>query len=68
MLYSILDRIAGIFQAAIRTLTETSAGEEPAQADPLAHPDIRRMSLRELADLPFDPYDQAEQNRTDRQR
>ena len=23
--------------------------------DPLSHPDIARMSARELADLPFDP-------------
>jgi len=23
--------------------------------DPLAHPDIRRMSAREIADLPIDP-------------
>jgi hypothetical protein len=25
----------------------------PSPADPMDHPDIRRMSLRELADLPF---------------
>lgn len=24
--------------------------------DPLSHPDLRRMSQRELADLPFDPH------------
>jgi len=24
--------------------------------DPLAHPDIRMMTLREIADLPIDPY------------
>ena len=24
--------------------------------DPLSHPDVQRMSLIELADLPFDPY------------
>jgi|GEM_PF-3032841 len=23
--------------------------------DPLSHPDLQRMSLQELADLPFDP-------------
>ncbi|QBY02543.1 hypothetical protein E2K80_18855 [Rhodophyticola sp. CCM32] len=25
------------------------------RSDPLSHPAIRRMSLREVADLPFDP-------------
>jgi hypothetical protein len=24
--------------------------------DPLSHPDLRRMSVTELADLPFDPH------------
>ncbi|WP_171060711.1 hypothetical protein [Poseidonocella sp. HB161398] len=31
------------------------AAETAARRDPLAHPDLARMSGRELADLPFDP-------------
>lgn len=57
MLHSILARIAGFCGTAIRTLTQTHTADNPVQLDPMAHPDIRRMSLRELADLPFDPYD-----------
>lgn len=31
------------------------ADEEQWRRDPLSHPAIRGMSLREIADLPFDP-------------
>lgn len=65
MLYSILDRIAGNFLAAIRALAETPAGNAPDQVDPLAHPDVNRMSLRELADLPIDPYDLEQRSKAD---
>lgn len=38
--------------------TECTGNADPAEPwarDPLAHPDIARMSERERADLPFDP-------------
>lgn len=36
----------------ILTITTWLAARDSAPADMLSHPDIRRMSLRELADLP----------------
>jgi hypothetical protein len=30
--------------------------DETTNDDPLAHPDLARMSLQELADLPLSPY------------
>lgn len=32
-----------------------TAGEARWECDPLAHPAVQRMSLDELADLPFEP-------------
>jgi len=32
-------------------------GAMPDASDPFRHPDVRRMSQRELADLPFTPRD-----------
>ncbi|RYH06135.1 hypothetical protein EU800_24900 [Tropicimonas sp. IMCC6043] len=39
----------------VRSAATTRHWDNPAWwRDPLSHPDIRRMSPRELADLPFD--------------
>jgi hypothetical protein len=40
-----------------RFRSETACASNAAawRRDPLCHPDIRKMSERELSDLPFDP-------------
>jgi hypothetical protein len=37
----------------LRAQASVVEDKTPAAPDPLDHPEIRRMSLRELADLPF---------------
>lgn len=41
------------FKDIMNRLGETACNEADAWRDPLSHPAIRRMSSRELADLPF---------------
>ena len=47
-----------LFSLLLRLVTATRASNKgenvPWRKDPLAHPALERMSMRELADLPFD--------------
>jgi hypothetical protein len=51
-----------VFQASIRHLLHIITGPQversaicpPWCSDPLSHPDLQKMSLNQLADLPFD--------------
>lgn len=47
-------RMLKLFYKLIAGLKKPSP-QEDWQRDPLLHPDLRRMTARELADLPFDP-------------
>lgn len=46
-----------VFETLAGTPKDMCPGPDDWRRDPLSHPDLRGMSLRELADLPFDPRD-----------
>ena len=46
-----------VFETLAGAPKDACPGADDWRRDPLSHPDLRRMSLRELADLPFDPRD-----------
>jgi hypothetical protein len=46
-------KFISMIQAFGHALAEPSDANESWQHDPLSHPDLQAMSLRELADLPF---------------
>jgi len=56
MLNQILTRTLHVLLAPFGFLARMDVDQQPELPDPLAHPDVQRMSLRELADMPFEPF------------
>ena len=68
MLYKILSLTRAALLMPFRFPERTDACEPTMIPDPLAHPDIQRMWLREIADLPLDLYSLPEPARARRNR
>jgi len=47
------DRLTGASKMSLRDLFRRRKAPDPAVLDPFDHPEVMRMSLRELADLPW---------------
>lgn len=56
MLYHLLSRTRDALLSTPGMFRGPDGACAPALPDPLAHPDVQRMSLRDLADLPFEPF------------
>tara|TARA_R110002020_G_scaffold122787_1_gene278639 strand:- start:5253 stop:5525 length:273 start_codon:yes stop_codon:yes gene_type:complete len=57
MLYQILSRTRNALSTLLEVSSETDAVcDRNSVPDPLGHPDVQRMSLRDLADLPIEPF------------
>ena len=56
MLYQILTRTRDALLTPLGFSGGPGLAGEPTIPDPLAHPDVQRMSLRDLADLPLEPF------------